>query len=674
MSPSPLRLRQPLRKRTNPIEQAEGYTRTRACAIEAIGSALGAAASIGHEVLFTGVDLLQFAPVPGLDLAGKILLSIWDAVDMVEANRAASLRLIERCADILISIRDEIADAGDTVTEELRAPIKKLVKSFEEVRSCLNKLGQCSFLKRYLRRNEILSDISDCHTTLDDARETFNTSIQIRTLKLVKATELRQQDLLESLEHVSPSLPLARPFLPPALQSFPTDPESVRNTLRADRACDMADLHKLMRAALAAKDDVAMFEVFQIARNDMPEAIKTLERTLKRDVHAEELDAEDITMALASSQEAPGRVNGPPLDPGNASANHSSANTLDREFIVTGIEALRRLSKGADLGLPSWTITWLEVELEKQVGFGSFSDVYRGTWRKRTVAVKVLDKTTPPKIFLREVKIWKSLNHPNVLKLFGASSASGDPPWFLVCKYYPQGNLVKYLKGLSHADPTRIDAVKMIHEISKGMAYLHGQGVLHGDLKAANILVDDDTSCVISDFGQSEMKSEVYRITCAPQLRGTLRWQAPELMEGAQTLTPEMDVYAFAICCWEILKMGALPWPLADDSAVRYYVLSVVASGHLMDLIRTSWDSVPSKRPPFEEIASELKKQRGGRRVYSANSQTPSKQYTLHFRLRKEATDYHSGLLTTRFYHASLRLRAHHRARMLQTRPSPCAQ
>ena len=42
---------------------------------------------------------------------------------------------------------------------------------------------------------------------------------------------------------------------------------------------------------------------------------------------------------------------------------------------------------------------------------------------------------------------------------------------------------LKYLKGLGHADPTRIDAVKKIHEISKGLAYLHGQGVLHGDLK-----------------------------------------------------------------------------------------------------------------------------------------------------------------------------------------------
>ena len=45
-------------------------------------------------------------------------------------------------------------------------------------------------------------------------------------------------------------------------------------------------------------------------------------------------------------------------------------------------------------------------------------------------------------------------------------------------------------------------------------------------------------------------------------------------MQGAQALTPEMDVYAFAICCTEILTMGALPWPFMDDDAVRHSVLS----------------------------------------------------------------------------------------------------
>ena len=63
----------------------------------------------------------------------------------------------------------------------------------------------------------------------------------------------------------------------------------------------------------------------------------------------------------------------------------------------------------------------------------------------------------------------------------GASSASSDPPWFFVSPYCKNGSLVSYLKGLPSLDA--VDLLKMIHEIAKGMAYLHSKGVLHGDLK-----------------------------------------------------------------------------------------------------------------------------------------------------------------------------------------------
>ncbi|KAN0141526.1 Protein kinase-like domain containing protein [Lactarius tabidus] len=584
------------RQRTNPIEQAEGYTYTRSRVIEAVGGALGTDASFGHEALFAGVDLLQFSPVPGLITAGTVLLNIWDAIENVQTNRQASLRLTERCASILISIRHEIVDTtGYTVPEELGRPIAKIVDAFEEVRLFLDKLGKRPFLKRYLGRNETLSCIAACDSSLRDAFDMLNHSIQIRTLRLIQVNEQRKQkdsethDLFESVSHVYPGLPPADPTsLPAALHSSPAYPESVRNTLHAlrasqneqDRSYNMADLHQLMRAALAANDDVAMLEVLQIARSEMPEAVKTLERL----VEDGELNTEESTTALPSQHE--------------------------------------KIGKADDF--PSWEIARFEIDLEAKVGIGRFSDVYRGTWRKHTVAVKMLSETTPREAFLREVGIWKflHLDHPNVLEVFGASSASGDPPWFLVSKYYPRGNLVKYLKGLSDADAAGVEALKMIYEISKGMAYLHKQGVLHGDLKASNILVDDDTRCVISDFGQSEMKSgSVASPAYRSHVRGTLRWQAPELMEGAQALTQEMDVYAFAICCWEILMMGSLPWPFLDDDSVRHSILnenmrpsippSNLVNDQLMNVIRASWDRSPSNRPSFEQIARQLRKQLG---------------------------------------------------------------
>jgi abelson tyrosine-protein kinase 1 len=215
------------------------------------------------------------------------------------------------------------------------------------------------------------------------------------------------------------------------------DSQSVQRKIHAlrsaqnehDRAHDTEDLRQVMRAALAANDDVDMIEVLQIARSEMPEAIKTLQRTLERVVEDNGVEAEE------SPTDSPLLLRSEPLqstDLGGDTENRRNADTLDREFIESGIDALRRLSTGTDLGLPSWTITRFEVDLEAKIGFGFFSEVYRGTWRAHTVAIKVLAEMTPRNIFVHEVEIWKKLYHPNVLELLGASSASGEPPWFLV--------------------------------------------------------------------------------------------------------------------------------------------------------------------------------------------------------------------------------------------------
>ncbi|KAF8957371.1 kinase-like domain-containing protein, partial [Flammula alnicola] len=307
-----------------------------------------------------------------------------------------------------------------------------------------------------------------------------------------------------------------------------------------------------------------------------------------------------------------------------------------------------------------------EVDRDEKVSAGFFSDVYSGTWQGETVAIKVLAESIPTQLFLREMQTWTTLQHPNVLRVYGGSSGADDPPLFFVTPYMKNGSLVQYLKWIetdtqpntpagtrlqstitskahsslqkssSQVDSNRPDLTRFMHEIAKGMEYLHNKGVLHGDLRAVNVLVDDDLACRISDFGQNEMKSEAVRTSgLLPSIGGTLRWQSPEYMSGASPLTPEVDVWAFSITCVEILTMGRIPWPLEDDDTVRDLVLK--GNLHpplpkilpfnippaLLDILNNCWCVAPEDRLPFQRVTAALHSLRNSIRYNSLKSTPP---------------------------------------------------
>ncbi|KAG6819733.1 hypothetical protein H0H93_009207 [Arthromyces matolae] len=728
----------PKRKKTIPEEQTEGWVHTRERVGDAAKAVLGTTADIAHELLTTATGAFEYVPIPGLAPAAKVLLSIWDALQAVDTNRLQCLRLTERCADILLSVREEVKEAGDEVGEELTLPIEKLTESFQTVQSFLLKQVHRPFLKRYLKRDEIQGQIQACDKGLGEALGMFGLSIQIRILKIVQEGERGSREetrvvlgilegggegrgrgdggkgdfgeeeegegkvmglglefgtsggmeLSESTATIRPletlmegektpripqpglpsppstiigvpssspqgdqlplpssSSPLSIPqpshptsTPPPSSQLLPTLKTLHSSQDKDDMKRDMEDLRTLMRDCLRNGSDVEMFNVLGIKREEMPEAIKTLQRALERVGEGDDggpLEQGKVQMQTQTQTQTQTQVTTPMKEGGGKEKgrgiwtlkrgarkgntkdlearrfeesptlvggddNTSGDDTLDREFIESSIDALRRMSRGAGIptsSLPSWTITRYEISREQKIGLGFFSDVYRGTWRGRTVAIKVLAPTTPRELFVREVQVWKGLRHAGVLKLFGASSASGERPWFFVCEYMRRGSLVEFLKrverGVEDGDggmerermsererkvtfpvweegqaqpkprnghaqkgsvgetkvvvPRNTDLFRFMLEIAQGMEYLHANGVLHGDLKAANILVDDDVHCVISDFGQSEMKSEAYRLSGTTPPHGTLRWQAPELMSGQSqlSLTPQMDVREF---------------------------------------------------------------------------------------------------------------------------------
>lgn len=327
----------------------------------------------------------------------------------------------------------------------------------------------------------------------------------------------------------------------------PPSPEEIRTQLmdiinrqnNSDHELDIADLRSLMRAALATSSDAEMIKVLQVKREEMPEALKTLQRALERErekdgsfeeslieeemeTKLERADAvlvdEPILQRNSSSKsvliglrrrlttdsaKSKGKLTNGSKEKYKGvvrkdSLRQSDMDTLDREFIECGIDALRRLSYDQEINLPSWTITrynlshvnWTvlilpyryEIDLEEKIGIGFFSDVYKATWRHQTVAVKVLALTTPQKLFLHEMSVWKTLNHPHVLSLLGASSARGDPPWFFVSPYMSNGNLVSYLRNIKKPIGGVMEK-RMVYEVAKGMEYLHRMDVMHGDLK-----------------------------------------------------------------------------------------------------------------------------------------------------------------------------------------------
>ena len=286
-----------------------------------------------------------------------------------------------------------------------------------------------------------------------------------------------------------------------------------------DAAADEATLRGTLAGALDAHNDVEMVRCLQVSRGEIPEAAETFRRMLG--VEGMGVDGNE-RLALEHGERG--------VDTGSTE--------LDRKFMQTGIEAMMRLSSvvakqpqdqleqggtGRDAGavgapkLPSWTITrcvivillapWLihthvrvadryEVIRTRKIGMGFFSDVYLGHWRKLTVVVKVLAHSVSREAFVRHVEQWNVLDHPNVLPLYGASSAAGEKPWFLVSKFCSGDNLAASLKRarvvgamvVGDKATARVDLLRFMHEIAKGMAYLHGCGVLHGDLRVRRFI------------------------------------------------------------------------------------------------------------------------------------------------------------------------------------------
>ncbi|KAE9085418.1 hypothetical protein PF002_g27496 [Phytophthora fragariae] len=250
--------------------------------------------------------------------------------------------------------------------------------------------------------------------------------------------------------------------------------------------------------------------------------------------------------------------------------------TLRRLCAATGVAAA---GAAVDLpAVPDWFIPSDDVDFDARASFdcGSYGSVHRGTWTKGAtggsgakVVVKCLleDDAEAKQSFYQEVAVWRRLDHPHVLKLYGACHVSS--PAFFVCDDATRGSFSDFLEQ----DAGRRQRWRLFYEAALGLGYLHAEKVVHGDLKCTNLLVGSDCKAKLCDFGFSYVRSQSVGLSAKSQTEA-IRWKAPECLappdeEASAQFNPRFtsDVYSLGMCVIEAFQ-GEAPYGLADDDEI----------------------------------------------------------------------------------------------------------
>ncbi|KAJ7819423.1 kinase-like protein, partial [Mycena leptocephala] len=146
--------------------------------------------------------------------------------------------------------------------------------------------------------------------------------------------------------------------------------------------------------------------------------------------------------------------------------------------------------------------------------------------------------------------LWVTLRHPNILPFLGANHLDNEP--FIVMPYLQHGNAHEFMQKYAEQSPLSI-----LTDAARGLLYLHSKDIVHGDLKAANILIDNAGTGVLCDFGLARVKADMTSRTAQRDITalgpGSRNWMSPELFRGAPPRRSS-DIYAFGITIYELFS------------------------------------------------------------------------------------------------------------------------
>ncbi|KAF8325734.1 kinase-like domain-containing protein [Amanita rubescens] len=267
---------------------------------------------------------------------------------------------------------------------------------------------------------------------------------------------------------------------------------------------------------------------------------------------------------------------------------------------------------------PSLIVTGVRIPANRSYLHGGFGSVFKGEFQGSTVALRVLHKTGNNIAFCREALMWHSLTHKFVLPLLGIYEGEDGraPQAFLVSPYMENGTLAQWRRD---SLPPIAEIEKRILQVAQGLEYIHSEGIVHGDIRGSNVLLDGNLHVQIADFGLTRVSEATTTGSGALHIN----FAAPELFgfsenddsfEGAPARTQMSDIYAFGCLYYEI-HYDTVPFVGKTD----FQVLALASRGILpsrledqplsdlaWDVIQRCWTREPSKRPRMKDVVESV--------------------------------------------------------------------
>ena len=243
------------------------------------------------------------------------------------------------------------------------------------------------------------------------------------------------------------------------------------------------------------------------------------------------------------------------------------------------------------------------------IGRGKFGQVYECYWKGACIVVAVkellvqMNDKKSTDTFKKEAEVMAQCRHPNTVQLFGICLEEGKVGF--VMEYVERGSLDRVLAQEKDLDWRK--RYGFAGDICKGLNYLHGQKIVHCDLKSLNILITKEYSAKISDFGLSKTRQE------SQAGFGTARWMAPEQLSSNVAANEKTDIYSVGMIFWEIASQK-IPFSHANNEQIilvwklegRHETIPLNTPKQFAQIIEQCWQEDAEKRPSAYELTQSI--------------------------------------------------------------------